>query len=67
MRQSRNGALGELTRVRFVALLQSTYVTCDRVFLKFEARVQIYVAVLNIGCDRDLELQWERCSLFEDK
>ena len=30
--------------------LQSIYVTRDRVILKFEARVQIYVAVLNIGC-----------------
>ena len=28
--------------------LQSIYVTRDRVILKFEARVQIYVAVLNI-------------------
>ena len=24
---------------------------CDCVILKFEARVQIYVAVLNIGCE----------------
>ena len=31
--------------------LQSIYVTRDRVILKFEARVQIYVAVLNIGCE----------------
>ena len=31
--------------------LQSIYVTCDRVILKFEARVQIYVAVLNFGCE----------------
>ena len=31
-------------------LLQSIYVTRDRVIFKFEARVQIYVAVLNIGC-----------------
>ena len=31
-------------------LLQSIYVTRDRVILKFEARVQIYVVVLNIGC-----------------
>ena len=30
--------------------LQSIYVTCDRMILKFDARVQIYVAVLNIGC-----------------
>ena len=30
--------------------LQSIYVTRDRVILKFEARVQIYMAVLNIGC-----------------
>ena len=31
-------------------VLQSIYVTRDRVILKFEARVQIYMAVLNIGC-----------------
>ena len=31
--------------------LQSIYVTRDRVILKFEARVQIYVAVLNICCE----------------
>ena len=31
--------------------LQSIYVTCNRVFLKFEARVQIYVVVLNICCE----------------
>ena len=31
--------------------LQSIYVTRDRVILKFEARVQIYVAVLNFGCE----------------
>ena len=30
--------------------LQSIYITCDCVILKFEARVQMYVAVLNIGC-----------------
>ena len=30
-------------------LLQSIYVTRDRMILKFEVRVQIYVAVLNIG------------------
>ena len=30
--------------------LQSFYVTRDHMILKFEARVQIYVAVLNIGC-----------------
>ena len=29
--------------------LQSIYVTRDRVILKFEARVQIYVAVLKFG------------------
>ena len=28
----------------------SIYVTCDRLFLKFEVRVQIYMAALNIGC-----------------
>ena len=33
------------------ANLQSIYVTRDRVILKFEARVQIYMAVLNIGCE----------------
>ena len=32
-------------------MLQSIYVTRDRVILKFEARVQIYVAVLNFGCE----------------
>ena len=31
--------------------LQSIYVTRDRVILKFEASVQIYVAVLNFGCE----------------
>ena len=31
--------------------LQSIYVTRDREILKFEARVQIYVAVLNICCE----------------
>ena len=31
--------------------LQSIYVTRDRVILKFEARVQIYVEVLNICCE----------------
>ena len=31
--------------------LQSIYVTRDRVILKSEARVQIYVAVLNICCE----------------
>ena len=31
--------------------LQSIYVTRDRVILKFEARVQIYMAVLNICCE----------------
>ena len=29
--------------------LHSIYVTRERVFLKFEARVQVCVAVLNIG------------------
>ena len=32
-------------------VLQSIYVTRDRVILKFEASVQIYVAVLNFGCE----------------
>ena len=36
---------------RWFQLLQSIYVTRDRVILKFEARVQIYVAVLNICCE----------------
>ena len=34
-----------------LAKLQSIYVTRDRVILKFEPRVQIYVAVLNICCE----------------
>ena len=33
------------------SVLQSIYVTRDRVILKFEARVQIYLAVLNFGCE----------------
>ena len=33
------------------SVLQSIYVTRDRVILKFEARVQIYMAVLNICCE----------------
>ena len=33
------------------AKLQSIYVTRDRVILKFEPSVQIYVAVLNFGCE----------------
>ena len=32
-------------------ILQSIYVTRDRVILKFEPRVPIYVAVLNICCE----------------
>ena len=32
-------------------VLQSIYVTRERVILKFEARVQIYMAVLNICCE----------------
>ena len=32
-------------------VLQSIYVTRDRVILNFEARVQIYMAVLNICCE----------------
>ena len=31
--------------------LQSVHVTRDRVLMKSEARVQIYVAVMNIGCE----------------
>ena len=31
--------------------LQSIYVTRDRAILKFEARVQVYVAVLKFGCE----------------
>ena len=38
-----------LTEIQYT--LQSIYVTRDRVILKFEARVQIYVAVLNFGCE----------------
>ena len=34
----------------FLGLLQSIHVTRDHGILKFEARVQIYVAGLNIGC-----------------
>ena len=30
---------------------KSIYVTPDRAFLKFDARVQIYMAVLNISCE----------------
>ena len=42
-----------LVQIIFTRLesLQSIYVTRDRVILKFEARVQIYVAVLNICCE----------------
>ena len=32
-------------------VLESIYITCDRVILKFEARVQSYVAVLKFGCE----------------
>ena len=42
---------GWLTLKNPVLALQSIYVTRDRVILKFEARVQIYVAVLNICCE----------------
>ena len=35
----------------FSGILQSIYVTRDREILKCEARVQIYVAVLNICCE----------------
>ena len=35
----------------FRCKLQSIYFTRDRVILKFEARVQNYVAVLNICCE----------------
>ena len=31
--------------------LRSIYVMRDRVILKFEARVHIYVALLNFGCE----------------
>ena len=34
----------------FDVILQSIYITCDCVILKLEARVQIYMAVSNIGC-----------------
>ena len=36
--------------VKFIIHLQSIYVMLDRV-IKFEARVQIYMAVLNICCE----------------
>ena len=42
---------GRLFKREFSRCLQSIYVTRDRVILKFEARVQIYVAVLNICCE----------------
>ena len=32
-------------------MLQSIYVKRDRVILKFEASVQIYLAVLKFGCE----------------
>ena len=35
----------------FQGVLQSSYVMRDRVILKFEGRVQIYVAVLKFGCE----------------
>ena len=38
-------------RVCSQATLQSIYVKRDYVILKFEGSVQIYVAVLNIGCE----------------
>ena len=41
----------EVANVSAVRALQSIYVTRDREILKFEARVQIYVAVLNICCE----------------
>ena len=41
----------KLCMSEFCSLLQSIYVTRDRVILKFEARVQIYMAVLNICCE----------------
>ena len=41
----------ELLRSICFIILQSIYVTRDRLILKFEARVQIYVAVLNFGCE----------------
>ena len=37
-------------RFKSLASLQLIYVTRDHVILKFEARVQIYEAVFNIGC-----------------
>ena len=40
-----------LATCRLSVYLQSIYVTRDGVILKFDARVQIYVAVLNIGCE----------------
>ena len=35
----------------YLWLLQSVYVTRERVILKFEVRVQIYVVVLKFGCE----------------
>ena len=34
-----------------VPLLQSIYVARDQVILEFEARVKIYLEVLNFGCE----------------
>ena len=39
------------TRKQSATYLQSIYVTRDRVILKFEARVQNYLAVFNICCE----------------
>ena len=43
--------INNMREIRNYKQLQSIYVTPDRVILKFEARVQIYVAVLNICCE----------------
>ena len=43
--------LAEIEGMHRKKALQSIYVTRDRVILKFEPRVQIYVAVLNICCE----------------
>ena len=54
-RQNRPAMFQELTRAisqaPMILCLQSIYVMRDRVILKFEARVQIYVVVLNFGCE----------------
>ena len=43
--------MNKIRKLNLTDILQSIYVTRDRVILKFEPRVQIYVAVLNICCE----------------